>query len=46
MSKWAHVSKLVMIFLGKDGVPKHITINLFAVFETLSQTLVRNIRFF
>jgi hypothetical protein len=33
MSKWAHVSKLVMIFLEKDWVPKHIIINLFAAFE-------------
>ncbi len=46
MSKWAHVSKLVMIFLGKDEVPKHITINLFVVFETSGQTLVKKYKIF
>jgi hypothetical protein len=31
-------------FLGENWVPKHITIGLFETFETLGQTLVRNVQ--
>jgi len=47
MSKRAHdVFALVFNFLGKDWVPKHITIGLFETSKTFKQTLKNNYKNF
>ncbi len=43
MSKGPHdVFVLVIIFLGSDWKPKHVTIGLFKVVKTIGQALARN----
>jgi len=45
MSKGVHdIFALVINFLGKDCVPKRITIGLFETFETLDQALATNLQ--
>jgi hypothetical protein len=45
MSKEAHDTfTLVVNFLWKKWMPKHITIDLFDTFETLEQVLARNVQ--
>jgi hypothetical protein len=45
MSKQVHdIFALVINFLGKDRVPKHITIGLFETFEILDQVLAKNLQ--
>jgi hypothetical protein len=44
MSKGMHdIFALVVKFLGKDYMPKHITTNLFELFKISSQAFVRNL---
>jgi len=44
MSKGAHdVFVLVIIFLGFNWKPKHVTLGLFEAVETIGQVLVRNL---
>jgi len=45
MSKGVHdIFTLVINLLGKDYVPKRITIGLFETFETLDQPLATNLQ--
>ncbi len=44
MSKTHDVFTMVVIFWGENWMPKHIIIGLFQTFETLGQTLARNLQ--